>query len=77
MIEQGMILAGIMVLVEVIKRVTGEGFKRYLPLISLVIGIGVNLLMTSLSPESILTGVLLGGAACGLYDFGSKTVLDN
>lgn len=77
MMEQGMILAGIMVLVEVIKRVTGEGVKRFLPLISLVIGIGVNLLMTGSSSESMLTGVLLGGAACGLYDFGSKTVLDN
>mgnify|MGYP006926284287 CR=1 FL=1 len=75
-IEQTSILAAVMVTVEVVKQVVGEDIKRYLPLISLVLGVGINLFMQGVSPESVLTGILLGGAACGLYDFGKKTVLD-
>ncbi len=76
MIEQTTTLAGIIVVVEVIKKVTEDKITRWLPLISLLLGIGTNLMIAGVSPENILNGVLLGGAAAGIYDFGSKTVLD-
>ena len=76
MIEQTTTLAGIIVVVEVIKKITEDKITRWLPLISLLLGIGTNLMIFGVSPENVLNGVLLGGAACGIYDFGSKTVLD-
>lgn len=57
------------VLVEVIKR-TSPIFERFLPLISILIGLGLGLLYK----VDILLAILIGASACGIYDLGKKTV---
>jgi len=65
----------IIALVEVVKRLGVK--KRFLPLISVVLGIGLNLLIVSaLTPESLLMGAVLGCSACGLFDLGKKSILN-
>jgi len=65
------VLTGI--LVEVAKR--AEVPTKYLPLISLVAGILIVSLGTwTLSVEGILTGIVIGAIASGIYDVGKKGV---
>lgn len=61
---------------EAIKR----AFKldpRYIPLISIVLGaLAVCVTSAGFTAVGIVTGMLGGLAAVGLYDFGKKTILN-
>ncbi len=72
------------VIVEVIKRTFGEGIvrPRFIPLLAILVGIGLNVLIkldavptesTSWVNTSFL-GVLAGLSASGLYSFGKNVV---
>lgn len=58
-------------IVEVIKRATAVE-SRWLPLISVAVGAGVGLLIVGLSVYGAVVGVVMGLAATGLWEFGSK-----
>lgn len=60
-------------LTEVVKRAAALS-ARWLPLASVVLGVGVALAWVDLSLTGGLVGVLAGLSASGLYDFGVKTV---
>lgn len=60
----------IIALVEVIKR-TFRLNKRYIPILSVILGVGFNValapsMQTDLLP-AILVGIMAGLAACGMY----------
>jgi hypothetical protein len=58
---------------EVLKR-TLDITQRYMPLTSTLVGIAVGLVFVQLSVIGGGVGLILGLAACGLWDFGKKTV---
>lgn len=62
----------VVALTEVIKRAISLS-SRYTPLLSLAVSMLGTIVI---SDFSILASVLVGLAASGLYDFGSKTVLN-
>ncbi len=69
------ILVGITIgLTEAVKRVGVK--KRFLPLVSLVFGIGLVFLSSPVLSigESIIAGIMVGLSAAGLFDIGRKTV---
>lgn len=69
-------------LVEVLKRTAAlpdQVAARFLPVVSLVVGIvvvefGVLFTGSSAYAQGILTGILAGGAAAGIYDAGKSLV---
>lgn len=61
-------------LVRVI-RVTFKVADRYVPGVSVLVGIAGGLLFVGLTPLGAAVGVILGLTASGLYDVGKKTVL--
>lgn len=79
-IENGIVLIAVIIIVEAIKYVLPEKYKRYLPLMSILIGATANALFvlatTGLTAEAVFQGIIIGGAAAGIYDFASKTVLN-
>lgn len=62
--------------VEVIKR-TEVIPDRFIPLLSLAVGILIELLLHSYSPEMILSGVVTGLSASGLYAGVVKRTIKN
>lgn len=68
-------------LTEVAKRVMGwekenVNAKRFLPLVSMVLGVCGAWVISpyATNVEIIINGLLAGLVACGVYDFGSKTI---
>ena len=65
---------------EVIKR--GFGWekeenahnKRYLPMVSVLIGIGFGTLLISADRTGIVIGLIAGLSASGIWDFGSNAI---
>jgi hydrogenase/urease accessory protein HupE len=51
---------------------------RYVPLVSIVVGLGLAFLMAKDLPiDSVITlGIVAGLSASGLYDVGKKTVMN-
>ncbi len=76
MIQEGIVLVAVIIIAEILKRVTEGKYNRYLPAIVLILGIIGNVFYEGMSTESIFQGILIGGAAAGVYDFGAKTVLN-
>lgn len=80
-LENSVTVVAVMILVEAIKIFLPDDYKRYLPLVSIIIGVvsqlGYNYMSTGITPESIFQGIIIGGAAAGIYDLTNKTVLDN
>ncbi|MCX6785905.1 MAG: hypothetical protein NTZ18_03595 [Candidatus Komeilibacteria bacterium] len=64
----------IIALVQVIKNATPESFNRYLPLISIGIGIGFGCLVVGISLTGGMIGLLLGLGATGLFELGKSTI---
>jgi hypothetical protein len=50
--------------------------SRFIPLLSMVLGITFIALGDLTIQNIIITGVIVGLSASGLYDFGKKTVLN-
>lgn len=50
---------------------------RYLPLLSMVLGIAGTLLLGGLSAAGVIAGLVIGLSAVGLYEFTSTTVGGN
>lgn len=79
-LENSVTVVAVMILVESIKIFLPDEHKRYLPLVSIIIGVvsqlGYNYMSTGITPESIFQGIIIGGAAAGIYDLTNKTVLD-
>lgn len=65
----------IMIIIEAIKR-TGLVNKKWLPLISVSLGIAMGVVFAVMDPDNafvnILYGILYGGSASGLYDLGAS-----
>lgn len=80
LIENSLILIAVVILVEVIKYVINDKYKRYLPLISVIIGIlaqvSYDYMTIGFTADSFFYGVIIGGAAAGIYDVATKTVLN-
>lgn len=78
-LENSVTVVAVMILVESIKIFLPDEHKRYLPLVSIIIGvvsqIGYNYMSTGITPESIFQGIIIGGAAAGIYDLTNKTIL--
>lgn len=78
------ITVGASILLEVVKQTMGGINERYLPLVSMLIGIAVAV-VANLIPELelniswiglIVAGGIAGLSASGLYDLTDKTVLN-
>ena len=78
------ITVGASILLEVVKQAMGGINERYLPLVSMLIGIAVAV-VANFIPELelniswlglIVAGVIAGLSASGLYDLTDKTVLN-
>ena len=66
-------------IIQALKIATGGKGKNFLPLISIVLGVVIVLGLAPLSmefPERILSGIIVGLSAVGLFEAGTKT-LDN
>lgn len=78
-LENSIILVSVMILVESIKIFLSDKNKRYLPLLSILIGVisqvGYNYMSAGITPESVFQGIIIGGAAAGIYDLTNKTIL--
>lgn len=59
-------------LTEVVKRIGLP--KRYVPAFAVALGAGVQMLMTGVTSQAILAGVVTGLVSCGLYA-GVKTTV--
>lgn len=79
-IENGIVLIAVIIIVEAIKKIISDENKRYLPLMAIVIGmicnVGFAYFTTGITAEAVFQGIIIGGAAAGIYDFASKTVLN-
>ena len=73
MLETSIAIAIVVGITEVIKRASGLN-TRYAPLLSLIVGIGIVLLGDAPLKESIITGIIVGLSASGLYGGVKKTV---
>ena len=78
------ITVGVSVLLEVVKQTVGGINERYLPLVSMLLGVIVAV-VTNLIPELelniswlglVVAGGIAGLSASGLYDLTDKTVLN-
>ena len=78
------ITVGVSVLLEVVKQMVGGINERYLPLVSMLLGVVVAV-VANLIPELelniswlglIVAGGIAGLSASGLYDLTDKTVLN-
>ena len=78
------ITVGVSVLLEVVKQTVGGINERYLPLVSMLLGVVVAI-VANLIPELelniswlglIVAGGIAGLSASGLYDLTDKTVLN-
>ena len=78
------ITVGVSVLLEVVKQTVGGINERYLPLVSMLLGVVVAV-VANLIPELelniswlglIVAGGIAGLSASGLYDLTDKTVLN-
>jgi thiamine transporter ThiT len=68
------LLSGLTIaIMEAIKIALNGRLKNYLPLISIVIGIIISILLSAQYGwvSSIVTGIVIGSAAAGLYDLKS------
>lgn len=62
-------------LVQVIRVASGNAiYERFLPLVSLVIGVILGGLTIGWSVLGILAGLIFGLSASGFYDLGKKTI---
>lgn len=66
------LVAIVMGLTEVVKRLGLP--KRFVPLFSVVLGAGISMLMTGVTNQSIIAGVVVGLVSCGLYS-GTKATI--
>lgn len=57
-------------------RSTFKVADRYVPLLSVVLGIGAGLLLVEFNILGGVVGVIIGLSASGLYDVGKKTLLN-
>jgi hypothetical protein len=64
-------------LTEVVKRIFGDKIDRFVPFISVIIGILLAVVSSYqyFSAESVVRGVVVGLVACGLWDNTKKTLL--
>lgn len=46
--------------------------SRYSPIVAIVVGTIMNLALAGLSPESAVTGMVIGLSAVGLYESGTR-----
>ena len=78
------ITVGVSVLLEVVKQTVGGINERYLPLVSMILGVVVAV-VANLIPELelniswlglVVAGGIAGLSASGLYDLTDKTVLN-
>lgn len=76
MIEEGIVLVAVMIIVEVIKKVTEGKHNKILPLVALLLGVIAQATYNGFTVDNIFAGVLIGGAAAGVYDVVNKTILD-
>ena len=78
--EMPLILALTLGVVEVFKRIMNwhkeenAEKKRFLPLVSVIIGIIFGLLIIGLDKIGFILGLIGGLGASGLWDFGSSTI---
>jgi uncharacterized membrane protein YfbV (UPF0208 family) len=64
------------IVVEIIKRAKLLPI-RFLPFTSVIAGIVISCLAGfTISPVAILTGIVIGASAAGVYDVGKKTILN-
>lgn len=63
-------------LTEVIKRSTGIN-KRYIPLVSVVVGLIQTVLFVGTSPDALMQGVVISLTASGLYSSTKATIESN
>lgn len=76
MLQEGIVLISVLIIVEIIKRSSNGKVNRYLPFIALLLGVVAQVVYEGVNIENMFQGILIGGAAAGVYDFGSKTILD-
>ena len=75
MLDTAFLVALVIALVEVLKRV--GVCSRWLPLIALALGIAINVAVKFVGVETwdlILKGAAVGLAGCGLFDLGKITI---
>jgi hypothetical protein len=61
-------------IVEVIKRTFPVLGNRFIPLVSMVVGIGAGLLLIEVSIVGGFVGLILGLSACGLFEISKTTI---
>lgn len=71
-LNSGAIIAIVMGLTEVAKRM-GLG-KRYLPLLSVIVGALMSALITGITTTSIVFGIVYGLMACGIWSGAKATI---
>jgi hypothetical protein len=49
--------------------------SRWLPLISFIFGFGFGVFLFGYGVEGIISAIIIGGSASGIYDLGKKTLL--
>ena len=51
--------------------------KKYTPVLAVLLGVlfTIGLALFEITTQIVLTGVVIGLSACGLYDLGKKTIL--
>ena len=73
MLETTIAIALVVGITEAIKRASGLS-TRYAPLVSLIIGMGIVFLGDMPLKETIITGIVVGLSASGLYGGVKKTI---
>ena len=76
MLQEGLVLVAVMIIIEVLKQVLPETNKRLLPVIALLLGVLAQVTYSGFTIDNVFAGILVGGAAAGVYDFVNKTILD-
>ncbi len=74
MLEEAVILAIVVGLTEVIKKIGLE--KRWVPVAAIVMGIGIAIIANLGGVwDTVLQGLMMGLTAVGAYEFGKTTVM--
>lgn len=72
-LEQTSLIAVIMGIAQMLK--TFGVSSKYIPAINMGLGLLCGFFLTPFGIESIFKGLVLGASACGVYDFGTKTIV--
>ena len=51
--------------------------SRFAPLLSIALGVVAGLITNNDAVQGVVTGIYYGLAASGIYDIGTKTILNN